>query len=797
MKKFIFTFLASIVLNVCLGQKKDKDGHYYLPSELSSYVDTRLMNELYSGVRPLNSLNFDTQKPWVVFSDRSSNKTMNSPNSVFPAGPELEFMEPLYVTEISGSWLKVQKISERVKGKLIKNIDVGWLHADKTVLSRYPVLNESKSTRKAMALISLESGTVDMKQLKKLKEKYLIYEDPTDTTSKKGTATKFQIYYILKELNGMKLLSPTDQLTNNKAALRENVAGWMNNINLTTWDSKVCLEPSSGPFIASKYGSKTADIFDTKEHLKAWRNSGHSNIKGRVKSFALQDSLLPPLVMRMPILSAPESNQYQTVKVATVGNPNENSVSQKQRINLQRELKDLTSKAKDINIVFVVDGTLSMKKYYKSVAGSIQKILNDSETLAIGARIRFGAVIYRDYADEPNDVEVFPLTANKSDIERWLMDVRCYSNDNDKPEAQYNGIINGLDQVGMSENESNVVVLIGDAGNHQPDPEGYTVKEATTIMSKYQANFISFQVIDFNDAAYNRFNRDAKNYLFSLGSSRNNGVITAQLSEKPNFDHTYELKFLSADGKDYTDLFMFGFFTFASRGAQMSTNELEDGISLALSNYLEQVNTRIQTINSYLEGRTSANKFDPQIVQIVCESNFESPAKIQECTELLSNLGEFSYIGYTDMALYGSRDVYNPVVFVSYKELSSLQDKFAKLSSPMLTKTQQKQRIYDALVGQMKIIKDDPIAVIEDKTLNEIWELMLSIPFDQSGIYNGLGNVKLKDIRSNQSDELQDFLEDVAIKSKGFNATKFKSRSFEVAGQKFFWIPLTQFPGNG
>ena len=132
---------------------------------------------------------------------------MNAPNSAFPFGRELDTLWNPYLLQINGSWLKVQKISERVNGKLVKNIDAGWLHADKTVLTRYPILNEVRSTRKAMALISLEDGSIGLEQLEKLKDEYVLYSDPNGR-SKKGISDKFQIYYILKELNGMKLLSP-------------------------------------------------------------------------------------------------------------------------------------------------------------------------------------------------------------------------------------------------------------------------------------------------------------------------------------------------------------------------------------------------------------------------------------------------------------------------------------------------------------------------------------------------------------------------------------------------------------
>ena len=62
---------------------------------------------------------------------------------------------------------------------------------------------------------------------------------------------------------------------------------------------------------------------------------------------------------------------------------------------------------------------------------------------------------------------------------------------------------------------------------------------------------------------------------------------------------------ISGFGKDYSNLYMFGLFTYAPDRVQMRTEVLEEGIRDALSNYLDQINFRIQTINSLLSGRTS------------------------------------------------------------------------------------------------------------------------------------------------------------------------------------------------
>ena len=67
----------------------------------------------------------------------------------------------------------------------------------------------------------------------------------------------------------------------------------------------------------------------------------------------------------------------------------------------------------------------------------------------------------------------------------------CKSKDNDLPEALYNGLIN-IEDAGFVERQSNIVVLIGDAGNHYPDPKGIKLADVLGVVKKYDVSFISF-----------------------------------------------------------------------------------------------------------------------------------------------------------------------------------------------------------------------------------------------------------------------------------------------------------------
>ena len=72
--------------------------------------------------------------------------------------------------------------------------------------------------------------------------------------------------------------------------------------------------------------------------------------------------------------------------------------------------------------------------------------------------------------------------------------------------------------------------------------------------------------------------------------------------------------------------------------------------------------------------------------------------------------------------------------------------------------SQMKQSLYEALISQTQIITGDPEEVIADKTLNEIWGILLNIPFDYNNIYGDLKYQKLKDIKSLNSSSFRSFL---------------------------------------
>jgi len=794
MKRILIIACMLLFQSQSFSQTTGRDGYIVLPKELDGYQKSAFMNSLYDGKKPLNSLDYSTESAWIIYSDRQNNPVYDRPSGRV-VGSSLNFMEPLRVKAIQGDWINVFSGTIEDKGRFKNDVDRGWIQVKYVVLSSYAVLNDQSAPRKAMALISLRDGQLNQGDIPKdLQKNYNLYFDP-GKQQLKGTSQKFIIRFILKESTTSKLLSNTDKLGNNATALKNNVAGWMANFHITEWDTRLCLEPASNTQAVQAYQGFDVPVFPTREQLERYYTSG--NVKGAILKNKLRAQPQSPYIMRLPILES-MGGKDEMKKVATVGSLR-GELSNDERANFETEVRRLTKLQKNINILFVIDGTQSMSRIYSPVAQSIKRVIRNNAE--IGANLKFGALVYRDYPDGADAFTIQPLTSNTSQVEDWLMRVVCKSADKDLAEAQYMGIIEGVKKAGFVQGQSNIIVLVGDAGNHVPDPKGLTVPKVVNDMSAYDMSFISFQVINGKDQSFADFNADSQDYIRGLAAKVNviNGQ-KAKLVKHQKIPNTYVLQFIGESGQDLSDIYRFGRFTYAQIETQMATSVLEENINNALTGYLSAVNKKVESILAILENGVQGGIYDESVIHYIC-SKMQEEGKMtyNECVEFIGSLGEFSFEGYTNMT-YNDQSLpcYEPVVFLSKDEFDQVVKTLNSLNIAR-TASEKRKALYTALLEQSKKmlgeVSDDNI---ENKTLNEIWKIILNVPFDYgNNKYGGLADTKLKELLQLNDKNFDLFLRDFESKIRTFNPDRFSDRSFELAGQKFYWVPLKYFPGNG
>lgn len=812
-KNEIRIFVNVIFCMICLqssilmGQTRCQEGYLTTPDVFNWYCKASIYEDIRTDKLSLETLLKSTnQTCWLVYSDRDDNKLALSPGGRTKSGDQLSFMEPLAVKAVSGNWVNVYSRVLNVNGVIQSNVDRGWIQAKFLILSSYSTLNEKSLPAKAMALISF-SGKVDDTKSNLLEYKF--YYGPL-LEKEKGKSRRFVIYYVLKELEGVKLLSRTDKLSGSDLELKSNVAGWMSNFHITSWDHRICLEPSDGSRAKLEYVNKTIPVFPGLELLKKFRDEGglDQTAPGAIMRYTLNDGARQNCyIMRMPVLD--NINESSVLKeVATLGrldNPgtNEGLSSVKLADNMKR-LQELKDKLENLNILFVIDATQSMAPFYKAIASSIPSVIDNIKKSGSNNNLRVGAVFYRDYPDGELACEVEPLTANHKLVTDRILSTVCGSKDRDIPEAQYNGMIKGIKEAGFVKGHSNVIVLIGDAGNHVPDPQSKTIEEVTNLMAEYSTSLIAYQVNFGSDASYSDFNSDVQKYLRNTGRRIVEGKNFNVNLNTTNIQNTYELSFTDKATSTPLNLFMFGRFSYASHAQAMPTHILQQNIVESIFTFNQWVTKIIVEIESQTQDGDASvkgpegNIYSDAIQDYVCEKMNLSKS---ECELLFSKVKEFSFIGYTANRFYSAnQDCFMPVVFLSETELSSVIKTFNAINSAYSGNESEsivKAALKNALVEQTKkMLGDKDEEAILNRTLDEIWYAILAIPFDQSRRYGNLATTKLRDIDKIDSNTFKLFMKNLENSLNKFHLDRFRDCSFELADQRYYWIKLSSFPGN-
>ncbi len=172
----------------------------------------------------------------------------------------------------------------------------------------------------------------------------------------------------------------------------------------------------------------------------------------------------------------------------------------------KEKLDEIIANQKKVNLLFVVDATPGMAPY---VSATSEAILNSpawwqDTTL----EVRYSASYYRD-ALEGNFVWDYSGRRYEYDaVGTWLSRVIAQvRDDRDKPEAVYYGLRESLKTDFLEKGQTNVVILIGDAGNHAQDERtDVPPDEIVQLLVDKSAHFFAIQVNHpTDDPTYDQF----------------------------------------------------------------------------------------------------------------------------------------------------------------------------------------------------------------------------------------------------------------------------------------------------
>lgn len=804
-------FILSILCNKVIAQQVDLNP-MPRPLELTGFVKASLMNDIYEGKRPLDglTLDYDGSKQesnyWRVYSDRSENQTFSSPNGRPKA--MLEFMEDAYITKIQGPWAHLSQ-KQILEGDY-QFVDLGWIRYANLLINDYAVLNERSTTKKALVLLNMDNASEKIAMNEQLEqggdafEKYKFYDSP-ELKTLRGKDQTLRIRFVLKEVKGAKLLSTYDYISDKSESNRKKqVKGWMQNFNLTPWETRICLEPSYGIDYREEYGDLKIPIFGPLSELENFTGLGVTSTDQAIYENAIRKKRMNTRFMRYPIIDQ-EFSDGQIKKVATVGKIDEVAEEQDENKELVlNTLGKLKKQRENINIVFVIDATASMRKYFRGVAEGLKNIVQINKD-KYKMDIKYSVAIYRDYVDGDDLFQCLPATPNDKKVENFLTSVRTYSAGKERSESQYYGIINGLERSQIQANHSNIVVLIGDAGNHRNDK--IKLPDVVNTLNKYKASLITFQVMYSSDESYADFNYDAQDYLYQLGEISDRKInMEERLVPIEGKRNSYELRYYDKkDGieKPYVEA-GYGRFIHADDNKEMDVATLKQNLSEALDMYLKYLDNEIAVYENYVEGSTETTESQTGSLAEAQTENIRRNLRKQGMTDeqierYEQYMGDgFSMSGHTRKSMYNKfLDCYQNVVFLSNNEVDQMLDVFSGISEKA-SGADAKVQVYNGLLIRTKMaLGEQSDDKVKEMTLNEIWEILLNVPFDDNENYGDLGELGLQEIPSSNHPFLPKFILKFQNSVQNFTKSNLAEDRFELYDEVFYWVPLDKIPGNG
>jgi len=480
---------------------------------IANFVDARKVKELPREVIiPLENINiFNISKkikegmPWVVYSDREKNQTYMSYKAM-RLFKKASFLQSFYVLEEKENYLHIVKDPKLNSNSELSSFSesYGWISKRNLLLWNHCLVGkESLVNQKAMVL-----NTLDYLQKKGASgHKFLKFRKglASNSSQSEHTYKLFNFFFIYKKNEDKeKYLLGKDPLFNNDDDVSNIITGWAPKGRLVLWDTRIVIEPNwDKPAIKQRKRGLNAKFFLDKPAAKDYAAGKKVNNK-----FIFWDEKEPSWQRqigewrRFPLLNIFEdTNILQAGVMGQIKCEDKVLTTPEQLAKYQHKTDYLLKKRRRINLIFAVDATRSMSDFFIPMS---QEIVNVMKSFKAVNDFYFGAVIYRDLSEsEDRQRNIKQLTTDYEEVANFLNNTIAGDIDNNTDrESVYYGLQGALRGTGIDEDSTNIIVLIGDTGNHG---NNVSQSEIVNLLVKNSCNYIAIQVNNRGYAAYDDF----------------------------------------------------------------------------------------------------------------------------------------------------------------------------------------------------------------------------------------------------------------------------------------------------
>jgi len=754
------------------------------PMEFDGFVSDDIAAEYFNG-GDLSRLTYTTGKTWKVVCSQKSTPVLQEPkvsSELSELQPSIDFREQAIVTKVKKDWLQI-------KTRNSENEPIGWVHSSNFLLSPYALKTSGGVGRKALVVPNLENQSNTETELTRTQ----LYSHPNlgyNDVLNGRRAGLFRVLYVYKETSNCMLLGVTPTIEEGSAG--SVLLGWMPKQYLTEWNRRVAYGPVYGEFEEVDVGTEIP-FFQSKELLGQYESSC-TKLDAAFKLTVPQDPLIP-LVPAFPDVGESmrreiENKQRELLTIVGASTSPKTGIP---IINIQKNLRALKDKLGNVNLLFIVDATASMGRYFPEIAKSISEINEWSTDWGGEVEMRVGFGFYRDYPDGPD--ECWNQLGNEivsydPDMAQTIRGIPCKSKGTNRPEAVYQGIIKNLESWNPDPNESNIVILIGDEGNHRLDPK-FNAQQVSIELERINASLFAFQATAFLTESSMRFQSDVLLWMDALKmQNEDDGIKTTLERIEPGV-----IGFDFEENKSFINTRRAKLITQASQvGAKTNPSLLAQKLKTDIETWIDKTQGEIDRLDNLINGTgIVVDEVEREnFIQLLIQQGF---TRAQAIT-FLDRGGDIAIRRFASVENCEGKKWMTPYVFMTLREYNNISEAFDQLKAGGTQETKKKAlknmcvSLIQAQVGK----HPDQYKPYLQKTMGEIWIEFFQVDFNIPS---------MKDVSVAGITALPDADFDNAYESlltahmlwKDLVMSDHEWRIARASNAEFYWVPATYFPG--
>jgi len=750
--------------------------------------------------KPKFSTKLGKSKPsrniWAVWADRNDIVTSNGKQlnfaSRFLVVAEME--DKIHIVDENGTY---NSINDEFIGE---PIDFGWVPKSSMLLWSSALYSDNTNFRvKVMTIITPAQMAGELDRIRAEGKKMNFFSDPYTKKENNNELPLFEIFYVFKKDGDRLLLGKRDNISRGNADYY--LLGWVDESKVQIWEMRQVLEPNwdqNSSEERRKHGVPAALFELSGEAVKY-------GIKGdTTRNFWSDDPYekrFDPYWKRLPVFKRTD-NLIETAVVSDLVNEKGQTINEDDFRKLKMLQSSIQEKRRNVNIVFVIDGTQSMGPYFKSV----QTAVKNSALSLYNAdnRFQFGSIIYRDYDDPEND-KCYNTIALSSNIDRFCKELESFNTndpaccDDTDSEGLYLGLHKATELFRGKEKESNVIILIGDAGDRKGTKR---ISESVVIpdLVKFRINFTALQVNHRLNQAYEDFIFQVRDMILKSSTEivedlekqfGNQSILSSLTKPAWKQDNSKETGFFTLQNSPLT-----GGLQYVSIGKSIPVELTSRIIEKEITDMNIKTNALIQSVDNTVNSivpidPTKIGSFSPAVKLALKDAGYTN----EQIAILTQKNYQFLLKTYTS---YNVKELNNPVfafdIFLDQDELNDLIISLNKIYIPGLTGYQRRQSFKEAWFEVLRTNYGVSRKEIENKSFSDIMKLISGLPSPNQLLtkytYNDITDItKLPDREFDQILEI--------IKEKSELLTKIagnKQFYFMSNDRAYYWIPQIYLP---